>query len=452
MQRKFSQSLLTSHKLKTAIKWGMFFLLLCCLGMMLWPEKEKTVNKILLRTPVKIDDQSSDKTTNKTVSLSDYVYALAKEMQWPVMISDSVDGTLRVTDNQLPLKQQFDAVVAQKQLHVSLNSGMRYITTEKLWRKNSNDLARLALNSEQLQPLVMHAFHLHARSADAALSFLQSKNHPLLSERGHVGMDAQSRWIWVSDTEKHIHAITKALKHFDFPVKQVTVSARLVNVDKMFERQFGVQLGFSGLVNSALDASHHLNVDLPAQGIKGFSSASLGLALGQLDLSLSALESAGHITILSKPLLMTRDAETASIQIGEEIPYQSATESGGTAVSFKRAALTLSVTPHVLAGDHVLLDLAITQNKRGSVISPNGPPAIDTREVHTQIEVQEGHTVMLGGLWEVSRQQARTGVPWLQQLPLVGGLFRQQRRSTHQQALYLFITPTSAASYKAQQR
>ncbi|GJM07171.1 MAG: hypothetical protein DHS20C10_09050 [marine bacterium B5-7] len=446
MQRKLSQSLLGSHKLKTVIKWGIFCLLLCCLGMLLWPEKEKSANQVLRRTPVKTDEQASVNIADKTISVSDYVYALSKKLQWPVMISEAVEGTLRVTDNQLPLRQQFDAVVAQKQLHVSFNSGMRYITTEKLWRKNSNDLARLALNSEQLQPLVMHAFHLRARSADAALSFLQSKNHPLLSERGHVGMDAKSRWIWVSDTEKQIDAIAKALKHFDFPVKQVTVSARLVNVDKTFERQFGVQLGFSGLVSSALDASHHLNVDLPAQGIKGFSAASLGLALGQLDLSLSALESAGHITILSKPLLMTRDAETASIQIGEEIPYQSATESGGTAVSFKRAALTLSVTPHVLAGNHVLLDLAITQNKRGSVISANGPPAIDTREVHTQLEVQEGHTVMLGGLWEVSRQQARTGVPWLQQLPIFGGLFRQKRHSTHQQALYLFITPTDTTS------
>lgn len=228
-----------------------------------------------------------------------------------------------------------------------------------------------------------------------------------------------------------------------FANKQVELSARLVNVDKRFARQLGVQLGlFQGKTSEA-----GLNIDLPAGALNGFSAASLGVQLAHLgsdhllDLTLSALESQGDIDIISSPHLVTENKQMANIEIGEEIPYQESTYSGGTATAFKKAALSLQVTPRIKSQGYVSLKLAISQNKRGEGVGIHGPPAIDTREIRTRVQVKDGETIVLGGIKEETHERHVTRIPLLSQLPLIGRVFQHSSVLTHQQELYVFITP-----------
>lgn len=258
----------------------------------------------------------------------------------------------------------------------------------------------------------------YAKAADIAV-LLKDKNNSLLSKRGTLSVDARTNTIWIQDTGVQIEEIRELVKQLDIPVKQVLIEARIVNVTKDFARDLGIRFGISrpthlsGTLSGAnqlaqnvapadvVPLSDRLNVDLAATPVSA-SPASVGLALAKLgdgillDLELSALESEGRGEVISSPRLITTNQQSAVIESGEEIPYQEATSSGATAVAFKKAVLSLKVTPQITPDNKIMMDLQINQDTP-SPQTFNGVPAILTKEIQTNVLVNNGQTIVLGG-------------------------------------------------------
>jgi type IV pilus assembly protein PilQ len=246
--------------------------------------------------------------------------------------------------------------------------------------------------------------------------------------------------ICVQDLPKQIQDVRVLIKKMDIPVQQVLIEARLASVDSDFERELGVNFAVQaprinreeGLVPSVSD---------PISRNTHFSLAVAKLADGSLlDVALSALENEGRGELISSPSLFTANQQTALIESGEEIPYQEVSASGATSVSFKKAVLSLKVTPQVLPGNKVLLQLQVNQDKPSNRIVL-GVPAISTRQIATSILINNGQTLVLGGIYESNKEHEEQRIPFLGKIPLVGVLFRQQNAREGKRELLIFVTP-----------
>lgn len=298
-------------------------------------------------------------------------------------------------------------------------------------------------------------------------ALLKNQNHSLLSTRGTVTADARTNTVWVQDVPEKLTVIQYFVQHLDVPVKQISIEARIVNVDTKYEQELGVRFGSTQInnnstntiSNTAIPANgispsannnplNHLNIDLPATntGIPGGAS-SLGLAFAKLgsgtilDLELSALESEGGGEIISKPHLITNNDQPALILSGEEIPYQETTVSGATSVTFKKAVLSLSVTPQINPNGKIGLTLKVNQDRPSSTLI-QGVPAIDTHQIETHVIVNNGQTVVLGGIYEQTQRNQIQRVPFISKLPLIGPLFRHTIVHQDKKELLIFVTPT----------
>ena len=219
------------------------------------------------------------------------------------------------------------------------------------------------------------------------------------------------------------------LRQLDAPAQQITIEARLASVDNDFERELG--LDFSVRSTSQPDA----------QTAGRYSIAVAALPDGSvLDVKLAALENAGHAEIISSPSLFTSNHQSASIEAGEEVPYQEVSESGGTAVVFKKAVLGLKVTPQILPGNHVLLQLQINQDRPSSKMVL-GMPVIRTRQINTSVLVKDGKTIVLGGIYETNHEEGQRRLPFLSQVPVLGWFFKEQNTLDTKRELLIFVTP-----------
>ena len=271
------------------------------------------------------------------------------------------------------------------------------------------------------------------------------KTHSLLSTRGSVSADSRTNTLWVQDTPNKVAQIRELVQQLDIPVKQILIEARIANIDTKYEEELGIRFGVTS-TNSKLSGStntgnnikpgsinnplSHLNIDLPAANVGNPGGAgSLGLALATLsnstllDLELSALESEGGGEIISNPKLMTNNDQSAMILSGEEIPYQETTPSGATSVTFKKAVLSLSVTPQVNPNNQISLKLTVNQDKPSNILV-HGVPAIETREIQTHVLINNGETIVLGGIYEQTQRNQVERVPFMSKLPIIGNLFK----------------------------
>jgi type IV pilus assembly protein PilQ len=276
----------------------------------------------------------------------------------------------------------------------------------------------------------------------------------LLSARGSISVDERTNTLIVRDTPDQIREIERLVDRLDRPTRQVRIEARIVKVDTSFGRDLGIQWGgkydSSGGVNDANIAGgdigpRDLAVNLPAAGLTGGEPASLGMRLGRiadnatLDLQLSAIEQEGEGRIISSPRVITADQGKATIEQGTEIPYQQATSSGATSVAFKKAVLSLEVTPQITPDNRVRLAVNAHNDSRGE--DTVAGPAIDTEEVTTQVLVDNGETVVIGGIYATSRRRDAARVPVLGRIPLLGWLFAGQSTSREKSELLIFLTP-----------
>jgi len=239
-------------------------------------------------------------------------------------------------------------------------------------------------------------------------------------------------------------AAQEDLARSDMPAQQVMVAARIVNLDSSYEKELGIRYSI-GKPSPGLGG---LNMDLPGGGLSGANgTASIDFALGWLphgtllDLELSALESEGAGQVISSPRVITADRQQATIESGEEIPYQQMTSSGATSVTFKKAVLSLHVTPQITPEGRILLVLKVNQDRANfSRLVQNVPP-IDTRQIETRVLVDDGQTVVLGGIYQTDSSKKIERIPFVGALPLVGALFRHTRVTDKRTELLIFITP-----------
>lgn len=284
-------------------------------------------------------------------------------------------------------------------------------------------------------PLVSRLWQIYYAKADDIARMLEDNKNTLISKRGHVRIDVRTNIVYVRDTEDRIREINHLVQRLDIPVRQVLIEAHLASVDSDFERELGLHF-------SVAQTNVRENEAPPFSALNTrYGLAVAKLADGSLlNVQLSALEREGRGELISSPSLFTANQQTASIEAGEEIPYQEMSDSGGTTVTFKKAVLSLKVTPQIMPENQVLLQLQVNQDKPNKRVVL-GVPAINTRQISTNILVKSGQTIVLGGIYESNKEEDQQRIPFLGKIPLVGWLFRQQNISNNKRELLIFVTP-----------
>jgi type IV pilus assembly protein PilQ len=355
---------------------------------------------------------------------------------------------------------------------------------DELLTKEKLELEQKAQITE-LEPLRSESFQLNYQKADAfklvfGLDGAADSKNRILSKRGSAVIDPRTNQLFVTDIASKLDDIRKLIQKIDIATRQVLIEARMVEANDGFSRNLGVKLGFADLRTmrggdsgysvggdnrvaftgnylgvgeqtgqaKVTDGSYIPNsqsINLPAGKINGLDPGSLALSLFSaaanrfLNLEISALEADGKGKIISSPRVVTADQQAALIEQGEEIPYQEATSSGATSVSFKKANLKLEVTPQITPDGNIILDVDVTKNSRGAPVGGNF--AINTKHVKTNVLVENGGTVVLGGIYTQQEIDQVTQVPFLGDIPIVGNLFKNKSRSNEKTELLIFITP-----------
>ena len=379
-----------------------------------------------------------------------------------IVASDNIKGSTTLHLHQVPWDEVMDIILrtqglAKKQMgNVILVAPIEEMAMrEKQELQSSQEVSDLSPIGSELIPI------RYATALDIA-NLLKDDKNSLLSSRGHLSTDTRTNTLWVQDTAQKILEVRNMIDKLDRPVKQVLIEARIVNVQRNFEKNLGIRFGIykpphwagtldganqtaTGSTIGSVAVSQRLNMDFRANPTSGNSPGSIGVALANLgkgyllDLELSALEEEGGGNIISSPRIMTADQQTASIESGEEIPYQESTSSGATNVAFKKAVLSLKVTPHITPDNKLVMDLEVHQDTKGEVIS--GVPAINTQQIQTRVLVDSAETIVLGGIYQQTRSSAVERIPLLSSLPVLGRLFSNNQDINNRNELIIFVTP-----------
>jgi len=373
-----------------------------------------------------------------------------------IVVSDNVTGSLTLRLKNVPWDQALDLILKTKGL------GMRQTGNVVLIAPSAEIAARekLELESkkqiEELAPLRTEWFQInYAKGAEIA-KLLKSEKNNLLSSRGSITIDDRTNTLLIQDTSDKLAEIRSVITKLDIPIRQVLIESRIVIANQDFSKNLGVRFGAAGRKTSGQytyyaggngiagttpsTSTNDLIVNLPAGG----SAGTFGLAIAKgssavLQMELSALQVEGTGEVISSPRVITANQKAATIRQGVEIPYQEASSSGATSVSFKTAALSLTVTPQITPDDQVILDLQVNKDSVGDIFA--GVPSIDTRSVQTQVLVSNGETVVLGGVYEQDKISTISRIPFFGDLPVFGHLFRDDRKINNKSELLIFVTP-----------
>lgn len=387
-----------------------------------------------------------------------------------LVASDTVQGSITLRLQNVPWDQALDLVLKTKALGKrQMGSVLLVAPAEEIAAREKIELEAVK-QVEELAPLVQEFMQFkYAKAAD--LAKILTSDQGLLSERGTAVVDERTNTILMKDTASNLEKVREALVMLDVPVRQVLIEARIVVASTNVGEEMGVKWG-GGLAkdngsnwvtaggsqttiaetNQILFDRANGNdpeaLDLSAANIVNFgatSTAATSFAIGYqtadylLDLELSAIETDGRAEIVSQPRVITADGQTAFIESGTQIPYEQATSSGATSVTFKAAVLRLEVTPQITPDDRIIMDLVINQDSIGEQTSAG--PTINTNALQTQVLVDNGETVVLGGIFRSEEVVSISKTPFFGDLPLIGALFRYTAKSDDKAELLVFITP-----------
>ncbi|KTD16419.1 type IV pilus secretin PilQ [Legionella jordanis] len=380
-----------------------------------------------------------------------------------MVVSDTVKGKITLSLNNVAWDHALSIILRTQSLEKRLMGRVLFIAPTDEISHYEKKVQESKLELKNLAPLKSQLITINYAKVSDIASILQDKKEAFLSPRGQLIADPRTNTLWVQDSASRLATIRKIIKQFDVPVKQVLIEARIVNVTKDVAQDLGLHFSISkpGLLSSLraqgqnLEASsslaERLNFDFGNLAVPS-SPVSIGVALAKLgdgillDLELSALESEGRGEVISSPRLITTNQQPALIESGEEIPYQESTSSGATAVSFKKAVLSLKVTPQITPDAKILMDLKINQDIPTPKVF-NGVPTILTKEIQTKILANNCQTIVLGGIYKQDKNNEINRVPFLGELPLLGGLFRNRAASIRNEELLIFITPRIITNY-----
>ena len=406
-----------------------------------------------------------------------------------VVVSDSVDGNLTLRLKNVPWDQALDIILKAKGLSKRESGNVMLVApSEEIAAQEKIDLeASMAITD--LAPLRSVFFTINFAKVTQLQTLFATKSKgkgkdkggSLLSSRGSVIIDERTNTLIVKDTDEVIGEIRRILNKLDVPIRQVLISSRIVIASDQFSKELGVRFGVtdvssntadgistvSGTINStneivgsSVDSLattgspfpvelptgttggrlDRLGVNLPVIGENVGAIAFSVLNGGSLvDLEISAMQNENKGEVVSSPRVITADRHEAFIEQGVEVPYLSASSSGATQVEFKKAVLSIKVTPQITPDDTIIMDLTVNKDSVGEVFS--GIPSIDTREVQTQVLVNNGDTIVLGGIYEQITRDEVDKIPVLGDLPLIGFLFRHTLESDQKAELLIFVTP-----------
>ena len=395
-----------------------------------------------------------------------------------IITSDSVAGNLTLRLKDVPWDQALDIILQTRGLDMRKNGNVLWIaprdelaTKEKLQLESQSQISEL----EQTRT---ESFQLNYQKAAEVRTLLASPQQSLLSKRGSAVVDIRTNKLFVQDVPSRLEEVRKLIAQIDIPVRQVLIEARIVEATDNFSKNLGARLGVNALtpntitgtpnsprfaigggINQTLTSTgavaqgfgtasldNSLSANLPAGGISGLPAGVFSMILFNasqnrfLNLEISALEADGKGKIISSPRVVTADQVEALIEQGTELPYQQATSSGATSVSFRKANLALKVKPQITPDGNVIMTLDINKDSV-SPISTSSGLAIDTKHIKTEVLVENGGTVVIGGIYTQDENVNTTKVPFFGDLPGIGALFRNTQRRDNKTELLVFITP-----------
>lgn len=386
-----------------------------------------------------------------------------------LVVSDSVTGNLTLRLKNVPWDQAMDIILKTKGLDKRKAGNVILIApTDEIAAREKLELeARKQV--EELERLRTEFIKVNYAKADDMAGLLKQTDNAILSPRGSVSVDERTNTLLVKDTNSSLVNVRLLLAELDIPVRQVLIESRVVIANDDFSKELGVRFGvsrdsqgvtapgnagytsgsLSGIENLANDETllqnNRLNVNLPVQNPAGsFALALAKLPFGTLlELELSAAQIEGRGEVVSSPRVITADAHTARIEQGVEIPYLELSD-GDATLKFRKAVLSLEVTPQITPDDRVIMDLDVHKDNVGETVSFGSglsAPSIDTREVQSQLLVDNGQTVVLGGIYETEKTNQVTRVPFFSDLPFVGNLFKSSIQVDDRTELLIFVTP-----------
>jgi type IV pilus assembly protein PilQ len=423
----------------------------------------------------------------QNIEVRSLLQVIADFTNFNIVTSDSVTGSVTLRLKDVPWDQALDIILQAKGLGMRRSGNVLWIAPkDEIAAKEKLELeANAAI--QNLEPLRTQSFQLnYTKAADIAVQLTGTGSSRILSARGSAIAEPRTNQLFVTDVSSKLEQVQSLISKLDIPVRQVLIEARIVEASDTFGKSLGARLGASDLrgirggdagysvagnnrlafggtyeavsgttgeSNVALTTQNTQFVNLPAVGVGGFNPATFAVSIFSsaanrfLDLELSALEADGKGKLVSSPRIVTADKSKALIEQGTEFPYQQATSSGATSVAFRRATLKLEVTPQITPEGNIILDLDINKDSRGETTAAG--IAIDTKHIKTQVLVENGGTVVIGGIFELTEQTTDTKVPLLGDIPIAGNLFKNKQQTSNKQEMLVFITPKMVADRQA---
>jgi type IV pilus assembly protein PilQ len=429
----------------------------------------------------------------QNIEVRSLLQVIADFTNFNIVTSDSVTGAVTLRLKDVPWDQALDIILQAKGLGMRKSGNVLWIAPkDEIAAREKQELEAKA-SVESLETLRTQGFQMnYAKASEIATQITSGgsggsaqggSSARILSLRGSVIAEPRTNQLFVTDIPSKLEQVQQLISKLDIPVRQVLIEARIVEASDSFGRSLGARLGGSDLrgvrggesgypvaganrvaiggsynaVSSTtaesantLDTTNTSFVNLPSSGVGGFLPAAFAVSLFSsaanrfLNLEISALEADGRGKIVSSPRVVTADQVKALIEQGTEFPYQTATSSGATAVAFRKANLKLEVTPQITPEGGIILDVDINKDSRGETTAAG--IAIDTKHVQTQVLVENGGTVVIGGIFSEESRDTVTKVPLLGDIPILGNLFKNKNNSTSKTELLIFLTPRSISS------
>ncbi len=429
----------------------------------------------------------------QNIEIRSLLQVIADFTNFNIVTSDSVTGALTLRLKDVPWDQALDIIMQAKNLGMRKNGTVLWIAPKDEINAKEKLEFEAKATIENLEPLRTQSFQLNYTKAVATAQGLTGTGTAgggggaasrILSPRGSVIAEARTNQLFVSDIPSRLAQVADLIQKLDIPVRQVLIEARIVEASDTFGKSLGVKLG-GGVINrnnsfgtwpsvtgggttstststggnttqtstttsptvtfGSPTSSNFINLPAGDAGGTGNSAGSFAFSLfnssfsRMLNLEISALEADGKGKLVSSPRVITADQTKALIEQGEEIPYQQATSSGATSISFRKAVLKLEVTPQITPEGNIILTLDVSKDARG--VNTSAGPAINTKHVQTEVLVENGGTVVIGGIFELTETNDESRVPVLGEVPYLGALFRKRERVANKTEMLVFITP-----------
>ena len=413
----------------------------------------------------------------QNIEIRALLQVIADFTNFNIVTSDSVNGSVTLRLKDVPWDQALDIILQAKGLGMKKSGNVIWIAPkDELAAKEKQELENRKAVSD-VEPLQTQSFQLnYAKAVDIAkgLSGQSSSggsgnSTKMLSARGSVIAESRTNQLFVTDVPSVLEQVQALVQKLDVPVRQVMIEARIVEATDSWGRSLGAKLGINGTTGTGrgsstsggigIDTSNSTKggtlFNLPATAQNGYSAAAMAVSIFSsgasrfLTLEISALEADGEGKVVSSPRVVTADQTMAIIEQGTELPYQSATSSGATSVQFRKANLKLEVTPQVTPEGNVIMDVDVTNDSVGQATTDGY--AINTKHVQTNVLVENGGTVVIGGIYTMTNNKDVTKVPLLGDIPILGNLFKNTTKSTKKTELLVFISPKIVSSRAAMQ-